>query len=129
MQARQHGSQFLTKGTRQSAIEASHEKYGVLTQKITIQPNQTKTLEFVFKTLRHKHRAVDSPRCWGAALPGSLAEESHGMGASVLFLVAVETVEGGNSPEEAVCFIVDSGGEEQGVGRSGGRVVPECEGP
>jgi len=30
-------------------MEAWHEKYGVLTQKVTVEPNQTKTLEFVFK--------------------------------------------------------------------------------
>ncbi len=30
-------------------IEAWHEKYGVLTQKVTLETNQTKTLEFVFK--------------------------------------------------------------------------------
>ena len=29
-------------------IEAWHEKYGVLTQKVTLETNQTKTLEFVF---------------------------------------------------------------------------------
>jgi len=30
-------------------IEAWHEKYGVLTQKVSVEANQTKTLEFVFK--------------------------------------------------------------------------------
>ena len=30
-------------------IEAWHEKYGVLTQKVTLGPNQTKALEFVFR--------------------------------------------------------------------------------
>ena len=30
-------------------IEAWHEKYGVMAQKVTLEPNQTKTLEFVFK--------------------------------------------------------------------------------
>src|SRR2546430_567451 len=30
-------------------IQAWHEKYGVLTQKVTLEGNQTKVLEFVFK--------------------------------------------------------------------------------
>lgn len=33
----------------QYTIQAWHEKYGVLTQKVTVEPNQAKTLEFVFK--------------------------------------------------------------------------------
>lgn len=33
-------------------IEAWHEKFGVLTQKLTVEPNQTRTLEFVFKPSR-----------------------------------------------------------------------------
>src|SRR5260370_1335139 len=46
-----------------------------------------------------------------------------------LLFVTVEAVEGSEGAEEAVLFVVDSGGEEQGVGRSGGRVVPEGERP
>jgi len=30
-------------------IQAWHERYGVLTQKVTLEPNQTKALEFVFR--------------------------------------------------------------------------------
>src|SRR5260370_29770861 len=46
-----------------------------------------------------------------------------------LLFVAVEAVEGSERAEEAVVFIVDAGGEKQGVRRSGNRVISEGEGP
>jgi hypothetical protein len=46
-----------------------------------------------------------------------------------LLFVAVEAVEGCKSSEEAVLFVVDTGGEEQSVGRSGTRIVAEGERP
>src|SRR5260370_637048 len=46
-----------------------------------------------------------------------------------LLFVAVEAVEGSERAEEAVVFIVDAGGEKQGVRRSGSRVISESERP
>src|SRR5260370_4877667 len=46
-----------------------------------------------------------------------------------LLFVAVEAVEGSERAEESVVSIVDAGGEKQGVGRSGSRVISEGEGP
>src|SRR5258708_3192996 len=44
-----------------------------------------------------------------------------------LLFVAVEAVEGSERAEEAVVFIVDAGGEKQGVRGSGSRVISESE--
>src|SRR6266704_418011 len=46
-----------------------------------------------------------------------------------LLLVAVQAVDGCNGTEETIVFAIDSGGEEQRVGRSGGSVVGKGERP
>ena len=48
---------------------------------------------------------------------------------AILLFVAVKAVNRSEGAEEAILFVVDTGGEEQSVGQSGSRVVSEGERP